>query len=101
MLEITVRLNPSLKEWFIEKVSRDPQWLVQKWFPSLEMFAVRLNNEVRQANKAGDPSRIAYAQGRFDGVQDFLGLLGGIKLSDAEKPVGTGLMSRMIGIGRK
>lgn len=101
MLEITVRLNPDLKEYFYARASQTPEWIKEKWFPVLELFVTRLNNELRMANRSADVNKITYAQGRLDGVQAMLELLGGIKLSEAKNPTGTGLASRILSFGRK
>lgn len=95
-----------IKEWFQHKVNASPEFITYKFFPALEKNLVRVEDELRQAEREGDLSKIKYAIGRFDGAHQIVGLLNGLKLSEvpksekrAESTSATRIMS-FLGYGR-
>lgn len=97
-----MEINPSQAEWLLRRVLADPEGTVRRLISVLEETASRRHTELHQAiREANDLAKIKLAQGRLDGVQDVIGLLGGLMMSETKKPPEAGLMPRIFGLGRK
>lgn len=96
-----MQLDDSLRLWLVERVRSEPEYFGTKILPAWQELVNRSHSDFHQTARVGDPAKITYSQGRLDGVQMFLELLGGLKTAETPKPVETGLMSRMKGLARK
>lgn len=90
----------SLDEWFCSKALRDDAFLGQAFLPSVRQILEKLKVERDRANMNGTFDQIKYAQGRLDGVQSILNLMGMLKQQDTGKPPLSGSMTSIAGSRR-
>ena len=94
-------MDEKTKQWFIEKVAQEPEYLSTHFMPAVETSIKKAELELHQAIRKGTTEQIKYAMGWFDGVSEVLKLLGGLRLSQRPKdaePAGPGLMDRIRGV---
>lgn len=87
-------MTQQIKQWFIDKVAQNPEYLQQRYLPALELEVKKAETRLREANRRSDINEIKYRQGWLDGVEKLCTVLDGLKISEGN-PGSPGLMARI------
>lgn len=88
-------MDEELKNWFIEKVSQNPEYIARTYLPMLEKQVNAAEVQRDQILRNGTIEQIKYAQGLFDGVVTCEKMIKGLKLSEEKSRTDPGLLDRI------
>lgn len=88
-------MTPETKQWFIDKVAQNPEYLQFTYLPALEKEVKKAELRLREANRTEELPGIKYRQGWLDGVEKLATIIDGLKISESKPKSEPGLLARM------
>lgn len=85
-----------LLKWFGERSAKDANFISDVYIPSVEKLHNKYELELHQVCRSGELSKVNYVQGKLDGVQEIIGLIAGIRMSESRDRVVPTLMERIL-----